>query len=98
MSKGVCRQNRRAIHDNRGQSLVEFALCSIIFLVTLLGTIDFGRALWQYNMVSDLAQEGARWAAVHGTNGTSPAAATQAQLVSYLQTRDLGFSITVTMT
>src|SRR2546425_3373418 len=89
---------RRWARDESGQLLLEFALTAIVFLFTILGTIDFGRAIWQYNMVSDLAQEGARWAAVHGTTGTSPAAATQAQVEAYLETRSLGFALTVTMT
>ena len=46
----------------RGQSLVEFALSSVLFFSLIFGIIQFGRAIFQYNTVSSLAQEGARWA------------------------------------
>jgi Flp pilus assembly protein TadG len=78
-----------------GQSLVEFALASVIFFVTIFGTIEFGRAIWAYNMVSDLAQEGARYAAVHGANGTPPSA-NQSTVQTYVQGR-APFTIALTM-
>ena len=88
---------QRFRRDDRGQTLLEFAFTAIIFLLTVLGTIDFGRAIWQFNMVSDLAQEGARYAVVHGTNG-SPASIDAATVKTYLDTRSLSFPITVTLT
>lgn len=89
---------RRWVRDDRGQTLLEFAFTAMIFLLTTLGTIDFARAIWQYNMVSDLAQEGARYAVVHGPNGSSPTSATQANVQTYLEGRALGFTVIVTMT
>jgi Flp pilus assembly protein TadG len=74
---------------------VEFALASVVFFMTIFGTIEFGLAIWQYNMMSDLAQEGARWASVHGPTGSAPAPATQANVQTYVATRT-GLSVTVT--
>jgi hypothetical protein len=45
---------------SRGQSLLEFALMAPVFFVLLLGTIDFGRAVYIYNSLADAAREGAR--------------------------------------
>jgi Flp pilus assembly protein TadG len=59
--------------DDRGAQLVEFALASTIFFMTIFGVLGFGLAVWQYNMVADLAQEGARWAAVRGSSTPAPA-------------------------
>ena len=87
---------RRWTRDEDGATLLEFAFASVIFFMTLFGTIEFGRAVWQYNMMSDLAQEGARWAAVHGSTSLSPASAAQVQ--TYVQSRSPGFSVTVTTT
>src|SRR5688572_4091790 len=87
---------RWPLQDDRGQSLLEFALASVMFFVLVFGTIEFGRAVWQYNMMSDLAQQGARWAAVHGSTSATPA--TAAQLEAYVQTRASGFAVTVTAT
>lgn len=81
------------MHDERGQTLVEFALASLLFLVITFGTIEFGLAVWRYNMVSNLAQEGARWAIIHGKNSGSPKTASDIQ--TYVQSRSVGLPITV---
>jgi hypothetical protein len=49
----------------RGQSLVEFALVLPILLILLLGILDFGRAIFAYNSVSNGASSGARVAVVN---------------------------------
>lgn len=49
----------------RGQSLVEFALVLPILLILLLGILDFGRAIFAYNSVSNGARSGARVAIVN---------------------------------
>ena len=50
----------------RGQSLVEFALVSPIFLLMLFGTIEMGRLMWVNHELTNATREGARWAAVRG--------------------------------
>jgi hypothetical protein len=60
--------------NSRGQALVEFSLTIIIFLVLLMGVVDFGRAIYQYNGVSQAAREIARTTAVHpGSDFTTDA-------------------------
>ena len=86
---------RRRMGDDRGENLVEFALASTVFFMTLFGIIIFGIGVWQYNMVADLAQEGARWASVHGSTSASPA--DQAAVQTYVQSR-APFNVTVTTT
>jgi hypothetical protein len=56
---------RRDRRDERGQALVEFSLAIIIFLVLMMGVFDFGRAIYQYNGVSQAAREIARATAAH---------------------------------
>lgn len=48
-----------------GQALVEFSLTILIFLVLLMAVVDFGRAIYQYNGVSQAAREIARVTAAH---------------------------------
>src|SRR5579862_6709464 len=87
----------RLVRGERGQTLVEFAISLVVFMMTIFGTIEFGQAVWHYNMVSDLAQEGARWASVRGaTSGTLQATAAQVQ--TYVQGRALGLSVSVSTT
>ena len=87
---------RRWMHGREGQSLVEFALSSVLFFSLIFGIIQFGRAVWQYNTVSNLAQEGARWASVRGASSSTPA--TAAQLQAYVQSKSPGFTVTTTAT
>jgi Flp pilus assembly protein TadG len=88
-------RRRQLLGDDRGENIVEFALASTVFFMTLFGIIIFGIGIWQYNMVSDLAQEGARWASVHGTTSASPA--NQAAVQTYVQSR-APFTVTATTT
>jgi Flp pilus assembly protein TadG len=81
---------------DRGDALIEFALSVTLFLVTVLGTFEFGLAVWQYNMLADLAQEGARWASVRGSTSLTPA--TAADVTAFVQSRSLGLNPSVTTT
>jgi hypothetical protein len=65
--------------------------------MTIFGTMIFGIGVWQYNMVADLAQEGARWASVNGPSRPQLVPARQAEVQSYVQSR-APFTVTVTTT
>lgn len=60
--------------DQRGQGLVEIAIALPVFLILMMGVFDFGRAIYQYNAVSQAAREIARVTSVHpgGSLGTDP--------------------------
>jgi hypothetical protein len=64
-------KRRRA--GQAGQALVESSIALGVFLVLLIGTIDLGRAVYQYNAVAQAAREIARVTSVHpgGTLGAS---------------------------
>ena len=51
-------------NPRRGQTLVEFALVVLMFLVVLFGIIEFSRALWTYNTIVQATRAGARFAVV----------------------------------
>jgi Flp pilus assembly protein TadG len=53
-----------------GQGLVEFALILPIFLLLIFALVDFGRAFFTWQVVTNAAREGARAAAVQG-NGAA---------------------------
>jgi Flp pilus assembly protein TadG len=59
------RERRR--RRERGQALVEFALVVPIFLILVLGIVDFGWALRSWITVTNSAREGARLGAVGAT-------------------------------
>jgi TadE-like protein len=49
----------------RGATLVEFSIAATVFLTSMFGVIEFGRALWTHNALSDAARRGARYAVTH---------------------------------
>lgn len=87
---------RHAWEDDRGQSLVEFALASVVFFMTIFGILELGLAVSRYNMVADLAQEGARWASVRGT-ASSGGPSNQAAVQTFVQSRSSGLNPAVSI-
>lgn len=65
------------LRDIRGTSALEFALVAPIFFLAMFGTVDFGRAMWAYSTIESAATEGARYAAIRGSNKLFPATASQ---------------------
>ena len=59
----LTRRLRRTARDERGGSLVEFALVFPVFLVFIIGIIEFSFTLAQNSELRHLAREGARIAA-----------------------------------
>jgi Flp pilus assembly protein TadG len=52
----------------KGQSLVELAISLPVILLLLLGTFDFGMALFSYSILRDAAQEGALYGSFNPNN------------------------------
>jgi Flp pilus assembly protein TadG len=55
----TCRENER------GSTLVEFAIGVTVFATAMFAVLEFGRALWVHNALTDAARRGARYAALH---------------------------------
>jgi hypothetical protein len=77
---GMKRTGRRSA---RGQALPEFALVAPIFLILVLGIVDFGRAIYLYNGLSQASREIARAASVNP--GAPLGSSTQTQNVLAVQ-------------
>jgi Flp pilus assembly protein TadG len=54
--------------NERGQSLVELAVALPVMILILLGTVDFGMAIFTYSILRDAAQEGALYGSFNPTN------------------------------
>jgi hypothetical protein len=55
----TCRENER------GSTLVEFAIGATVFIAAMFAVLEFGRALWAHNALSDAARRGARYATLN---------------------------------
>lgn len=51
---------RRHVVDQRGQSLVEFAVSSVVLVLLVGGIVDIGRSMYVTETLSNAAREGAR--------------------------------------
>jgi hypothetical protein len=88
----------KARRGQEGQSLVEFSLVLIVFMMMLMAVFDLGVGIYQYNGVSQAAREIARVTSVHpcadlkctsglGTSAeTAVVVAAQKQLIPNLST------------
>ena len=54
--------------NQRGSTLVEFAIGATVFFTAMFAVIEFGRALWTHNALADGARRGARYAVNHASS------------------------------
>ena len=80
---------------DRGETLIEFAFAVTLFLTIIFGTLEFGLGVWRYNLISDLAQEGARWASVRGSSHGAVQYATTTDVRDYVRSRAVGLTVDV---
>jgi Flp pilus assembly protein TadG len=59
---------RKRTHRERGSTVIEFAVVSVLVLFPLLfGIVDFARAAYAYHGICLAAREASRWASVRGS-------------------------------
>jgi Flp pilus assembly protein TadG len=75
------RSRLRGVRD--GQSVVEFALAFVVFIMVMFAAIQLGYAVYSYNMVCAAAREGVRYAIVHYSADAAPEV--QASIKSEIQ-------------
>lgn len=69
---------RRFRNTEIGQTLVEFSMVLPILLLLLFAIVDFGRAFYTWNILTNAAREGARTASVQSDTATINTAVTNA--------------------
>jgi Flp pilus assembly protein TadG len=57
----------------RGAALLETSLAILLFLGLVFAVIEFGRAVYSYNVLAAATREATRYAIVHGSGSSSPA-------------------------
>ena len=53
---------RKTEKSERGATLLEFAIGATVFFTAMFAVLEFGRALWTHNALSDAARRAARYA------------------------------------
>src|SRR5437867_337302 len=83
-----------ALSRQTGSAIVEFTLVALMFFMLTFGLVEFGRAIFDYSLVSSLAREGVRYASVRGS--ASGHAATATDISNYVISKASGMNVTVT--
>jgi Flp pilus assembly protein TadG len=63
----------KSAKGEHGATLVEFSIAATVFLLAMFAVLEFGRALWVHNALTDAARRGARYAVLHDSSATSQA-------------------------
>src|SRR5215212_9286337 len=58
-------RNLRQSGNERGATLLEFAIGASVFCVAMFAVVEYGRVMWTHNALSDAARRGARYAVNH---------------------------------
>lgn len=83
-------------HGERGQAMVEFSMAAFVALILIFGILEFGRALFTYDVVANAARIGARYAIVRGADscaGNSGCTVTTATVQSYVRSESPGVTV-----
>ncbi len=71
--------------------MVEFALVFPVFILLVMGVMDLGRVVWQYNTLSNAAREGARYGIV--LKNPDGSTRTDAQITDVVKDKAVGVDI-----
>jgi len=72
----------------RGNTILESAVSLPVFMLLILGAMDFSWGVYAYNFCAYASQDAARWASVNDSLSSSPA--TSATLQTYVQNEAAG--------
>ncbi len=80
----------RSARDEEGSSIIEFILVFLVVMELLFGVMQLCLALYSYEVISEYARTGARYAMVHGStcllaNGSSCSNDTSAELQAVIR-------------
>lgn len=56
---------KKCTENERGSTLMEFAIAATVFMTLMFAVLEFGRALWVHNALTDAARRGARYATLN---------------------------------
>jgi Flp pilus assembly protein TadG len=83
--------------DRRGAAMVEMAVCFPIFMLMIMGIIEFGRGLMVSQLLTNAAREGARDSIVDSTTKDMVEASVKQMVVNTVGCRDSDVTVTTTV-
>jgi len=62
---------KKCKNNERGSTLVEFSIGVTVFATAMFAVLEFGRALWTHNALTDAARRGARYAVMNAASDSA---------------------------
>ncbi len=91
-SRRVSGKPERLFSSRRGATAIEFAMLFPVYLLMLMGVVEFGRLLWTQSTLQQAVEAAARCASVDPTTCGSPSAT-----ASYAASQMAGFSVSASI-
>ena len=92
------RKTQRGQEQRRGAAMVEMAVCFPIFMLMLLGIIEFGRALMVSQLVTSAARLGCRAAIIDGATNSDVEADIRNTVTNTVGCNATDVSVTISVT
>src|SRR5258708_7904330 len=70
------------LREERGSSIVEYAVVFLLLMTMILGMVDFSRAIYVYHFISNQARDATRYASVRGSTCGGDSSCTAANSAS----------------
>lgn len=97
--KLLLRRHRIPEHPHRlGSATVELAVCFPIFMLILLGIVEFGRAMSINQMLNSAARIGCRAAILDGSSGSNVTSVVKQHVVNTLGCQPSSVNVAITAT
>ncbi len=97
--KSILRQSRgRKASSRTGSAMVEIAVCFPVFLLILMGIIEFGRAMSINQMLNSASRIGCRAAILDGSTNSSVTSAVKTHVTSTIGCQQSSVTVTISVT
>lgn len=98
LRKQVELRGRTARRWRRGTALVELAACLPVFMLTLIGIIEFGRAMSVSQLLNAAAREGCRSAIIDGSSNSGVQTAIAQQVANTVKCPTSAVTVSIVVT
>ncbi len=92
---GTHRRRQDLRRDRRGLAAVEFALVSLMMMTWIFGMMEIARAYWTYQIIQQVAIEGARCMGVLSSSCSSAGAYSASAAKTYMVTQAANLGLTL---
>jgi Flp pilus assembly protein TadG len=84
--------------ERRATTAVEFAICALAMVLMVVGFIEFGRLVWTFEVLQEVAAEGARCMGLGASSCAASGAYSAANTTGYVVSLATSRGVTIPMT